>query len=134
MADFLSGFSPLSQSVGSFLRKRSEQVRDALAPPQTPPPALPRLQGKALAKQHLNLALAALHEEGTSKTERFRKLRLLINTMEQGPVLSAPQADPAVIRKTPTAPITPIRRRDRLVRLALPQTMRNRDQRHDIAS
>ncbi|MBL4635350.1 MAG: hypothetical protein JKY56_15925, partial [Kofleriaceae bacterium] len=119
MADIFSKLSPWSQSIGSkignALRKGSE-MRLALSAPQ-PPLALPSLKDKALARHHLHLALAALHQPGAGKPERFRKLRLLVNTMEQGHSLPAP-TPVAVPEAAPIAPITPIRRRDRLVRLA----------------
>ncbi len=122
MADIFSKFSPWSQSIGgkigSALRKGSE-MRAALSAPQ-PPLALPTLKDQALARHHLNLALAALHQPGAGKPERFRKLRLLVNTMEQGHSLPAPTpvALPEATPRIPINPITPIRRRDRLVRLA----------------
>ncbi len=119
MADIFSKLSPWSQSIGSrigsALRKGGE-MRSALRAPQ-PPLALPTLKDKALARHHLNLALAALHQPGAGKPERFRKLRLLVNTMEQGHSLPAP-TPVAVPEATLVVPITPIRRRDRLVRLA----------------
>jgi len=72
------------------------------APEAVPSPALPTMQGDALAKHHLALALAALTEPGTSKPRTFGKLRLLINQLEQGKLptatrVSVPSAPPKLL-------------------------------------
>jgi hypothetical protein len=83
----------------------------------TPTKALPDLQGEALAKHHLGLALDALRGPGESKPEGFRKLRLLINAFEQG---AGPRDRPS--RKTPVVVKTPtpihLSRRARLLNKA----------------
>ena len=111
MANLISNRSPLS-AFGSVLRKPKSFLSALAAPP--PPPALPALQGKELAKHHLRLALAALHESGMTAPTRFRKIRLLINAMEQGhqlPQPSTPSNDEKIL--------APLRRRDRLISRAM---------------
>ena len=81
------------------------------APEATPSPALPDLQGEALARHHLALALDACHEQGRSKPDAFRALRLLVNKLEQGRVPALPKISvPAgLLEEAPT------RRRSRLL-------------------
>ncbi len=68
------------------------------APEAAESPILPKLEGEALAKHHLTLALEACRVAGTSKPHAFAKLRLLVNKLEQGHVL------PPTTVKVPTAP------------------------------
>ena len=73
----------------------------------------PKLQGEALAKHYLALALEACQDVGTSKPVAFGKLRLLVNKLEQGRIPTRP---PAVV----AAPVpSPTSRRSRLLSRAL---------------
>jgi hypothetical protein len=122
MADFNSLAPRLMALSARFdsLRSRGQAgVRAALGvnSEANPPNALPNLQGQSLAKHHLGLALDALSEPGTSKPESFRKLRLLVNSLEQG---AGPRPRPS--RKTPVVVKTPtpvhLSRRARLLNKA----------------
>ena len=104
---------PWSQSLGNVLGRLRDKGQStlmaALGPaPEAPKPELPGLQGEALARHHIGLAIAALRKPGSSKPELFRQLRLLINKFEQStgrPELTSPEptarpALPAMSRRT----------------------------------
>jgi hypothetical protein len=122
MADFNS-FAPRFMAFSAKLdtiRSRSRaSVRAALgeSAESAPRPALPDLRGAALAKHHLELALDAMSGPGVSKPEGFRKIRLLLNSLEQG---AAPRPRPS--QKTPVVVKTPapvqLSRRARLLNKA----------------
>jgi hypothetical protein len=121
MAD-LNSFAPRFMALSArfeSLRSRGQAgVRAALsANPEAVPKVLPDLQGETLAKHHLGLAIDALQGPGVSKPEGFRKLRLLVNSLEQG---AAPRHRPS--RKTPVTVKTPapvhLSRRARLLNKA----------------
>ena len=122
MADFNS-FAPRLMALGArfeSLRSRGQAgVRAALGvnSEANPPKGLPNLQGETLAKHHLGLALDALQGPGISKPDGFRKLRLLVNSLEQG---AGPRPRPS--KKTPVVVKTPapvqLSRRARLLNKA----------------
>ncbi len=109
----------LSARVSSLRSRGQAGVRAALGvnSEANPPRVLPNLQGEALAKQHLGLALDALQVPGVSKPDGFRKLRLLVNSLEQGGSLR-----PRSSKKTPVIVKTPspvhLSRRARLLNKA----------------
>ena len=75
----------LSSRLDTLRERGKVGLRAALAAPKTAKPeALPRLQGPALAKHHLALALEACQDGGSTKPQAFAKLRLLVNQLEQG--------------------------------------------------
>ena len=75
----------LSSRLDTLRERGKVGLRAALAAPKTAEPeALPRLQGPALAKPHLALALEACQDVGSTKPQTFAKLRLLVNQLEQG--------------------------------------------------
>jgi hypothetical protein len=75
---------PLRKSITrGIARLRSEGQRHLGTARERKPRPLPSLRGDDLAREHLEGALDALREPGTSKPEAFRKLRLLVNQLEQ---------------------------------------------------
>jgi hypothetical protein len=122
MAD-LNSLAPrlmaLSARFDSIRSRGQAGVRAALRvnSEANPPKGLPNLQGETLAKHHLGLALDALQGPGVSKPDGFRKLRLLVNSLEQG---AGPRPRPS--RKTPARVKTPapvhLSRRARLLNKA----------------
>jgi hypothetical protein len=107
MADrnrFAPRFMSLSGRLEQLRTRGEATVRAALgAPEQAAPKGLPDLQGEALAKHHLGIALDALSGPGISKPEGFRKLRLLVNSLEQGaPKRPRPSKRTPVIVKMPS--------------------------------
>ena len=122
MAD-LNSLAPrlmaLSARFDSIRSRGQAGVRAALRvnSEANPPKGLPNLQGETLAKHHLGLALDALQGPGVSKPDGFRKLRLLVNSLEQGSGLR-----PRPSRKTPARVKTPtpvhLSRRARLLNKA----------------
>lgn len=107
MADrkrFAPRFMALSGRLDQLRSRGEATVRAALgAPQQAMPKVLPDLQGEALAKYHLGIALDALGGPGISKPEGFRKLRLMLNGLEQGaPRRPRPSRKTPVVVKTPT--------------------------------
>ncbi len=122
MAD-LNSFAPrfmaISAKLDSIRSRGRASVRAALgeSPESAPKKVLPDLQGEALAKQHLGLALDAMTGPGVSKPDGFRKIRLMLNSLEQG---AGPRPRPS--RKTPVVVKTPapvnLSRRARLLNKA----------------
>jgi hypothetical protein len=120
MADvnsFAPGLQAFSKRLDT-LRSRGQAIRAALgttAPPaKEPTKELPSLKGEALARHHLALAIDAMRAPGVSKPESFRKLRLLLNILEQGAHKSMrPDTKPVVV--TPPALLS---RRARLLNKA----------------
>ena len=119
MAD-LTSFAPRLQAFSARLdtiRSRGQaSLRTALGSSSSPKlaKALPSLQGEALARHHLALAIEAMRGAGVSKPEGFRKVRLLLNTLEQGArPLSRPSNKPVLL--TPPAAMS---RRARLLNKA----------------
>lgn len=99
----------LNQVVERLRDRRPSSLLAALRPaPQPAKPELPGLQGEALARHHLALAVDALRKPGSSKPELFRTLRLLLNGFEQAtgrpeftsPVANEQLALPALSRRT----------------------------------
>jgi len=112
MADRSSRWShSLGQTVGRLRKRGRDTLMAALAPaPIESPRSLPTLQGEPLAKHHLSLALNALRDTGLSKTDSFRKLRLLVNAVEQSRLATS------TLPPAPTAaPEPPLSRRERLL-------------------
>ncbi len=122
MADYNS-FAPrllaLTSRLETIRSRGKASVRAALGSSleSAPPKELPDLQGEALAKHHLGLALDAMSGPGVSKPDGFRKIRLLLNGLEQG---AAPRHRPS--QKTPVSVKTPppihLSRRARLLNKA----------------
>lgn len=99
----------LNQVVERLRDRAPSSLMAALRPaPEAAKPELPGLQGEALARHHLALAMEAIRKPGSSKPELFRTLRLLLNGFEQAtgrpqfanPIPSAQPALPAMTRRT----------------------------------
>lgn len=120
MADvnsFAPGLQAFSKRLDT-LRTRGQAIRAALTNvPATEPTTkeLPSLKGEPLARHHLALAIDAMRAPGVSKPESFRKLRLLLNTLEQGAHKAMrPDTKPVVV----TPPPAHLSRRARLLNRA----------------
>lgn len=119
MADVTSltpGLQALSRRLDTLRSRGQASLRAALGSSTAAKPTkvLPTLHGEALARHHLALAIDAMRGPGVSKPEGFRKLRLLLNTLEQGAHTSTrPSNKPVVV--TPPASMT---RRARLLNKA----------------
>ena len=124
MADFNSfapRFMAFSAKLDSLRTRGRASVRAALGqgPESAAKHALPDLRGEALAKHHLGLAIDAMSGPGVSKPEGFRKIRLLVNSLEQGAVpRPRPSRKTPVVVKTPAPAPVQLSRRARLLNKA----------------
>ncbi len=116
MTEFFSKSLPakvLGARLGPLRSRGRTALLAALGAPETTS-TFPKLQGEALAKHYLALALEACQDVGTSKPQAFGKLRLLVNKLEQGRIPSRP---PEIV--VPPSAQGPTSRRSRLLSRAL---------------
>lgn len=106
MSEFFTRSFPakaLSARLGPLRSRGRTALLAALGASETKSNTFPKLQGEALAKHYLALALEACQDAGTSKPVAFGKLRLLVNKLEQGRIPTRPPVVVAAPAPTPTS-------------------------------